>query len=162
MNISMWKGLVGLGALVACTAAIAFQTTVQVRLESTNDRRVSRQLDRQISKVRLIDRLSDSRCTAGTDWGYSGRTLWVDNGCRGVFEVRYRTDTGPGIGDGKRYVTLGTASSTRTRAWVGRNAKVVLSRKLSTKPCVRGSSWGYDGAYVWVSRGCRAQFLVSR
>ena len=156
---SNWKGFVGLGALAVCTAAIAYQTTVQVKLESTNDRRVSRQMDRQISRVKLIDRLSDTSCTAGRDWGYSGRTLWVDNGCRGVFEVEYRTGTGND--NPRRYITLGSNTNARKRAWVGRNVRVELVRKLSNKACVRGSTWGYDSGYVWVKRGCRAQFSVT-
>ena len=159
MNNPQWKNLAGLGALLACTAAVAYQTTVQVRLESTNDRRVSRQMDRQISKVRLIDRLSDARCTAGSDWGYSGRTLWVDNGCRGIFDVQFRTGTG--IDNPRRYITLGSSTNARKRAWVGRNVRVELVRKLSAKQCVRGSTWGYDGGYVWVKRGCRAQFSIA-
>lgn len=158
MNILNLKKLAGLGAISICTLAIAYQTTVQVRLESTNDRRVSKQMDRQISRVRLIDRLSDAGCTAGQDWGYSGRTLWVDNGCRGVFEVQYRS--GSGTDDRRKLVTLGSSTNSRKRAWVGRNVRIELVRKLSTKPCVRGSTWGYDGSYVWVKRGCRAQFSV--
>lgn len=159
MNKTTRKGLAALGALIACTAAIAYQTTVQVRLESTNGRRVSRQMDRQISQVRLTDRLSSNSCTAGSDWGYSGRTLWVDNGCRGVFEVRYRAGTG--VDERRKTLTLGTSTNARKRAWVGRNVRVELVRKLSAKPCVRGSTWGYDGTYLWVKRGCRAEFSVS-
>jgi len=35
---------------------------------------------------------------------------------------------------------------------------VSISRQLSSSPCIQGSTWGYDGSGVWVSRGCRAEF----
>jgi hypothetical protein len=146
--------------LIACSTAIAGQTTVQVRLESSDGRRASRQMDRQISRVRLLDRLSTKPCTAGQDWGYSGRTLWVDDGCRGVFEVQFRSGTG--TDERRRTVTLGDSNNSRKRVWVGRNARIQLVRTLSKNRCVRGSSWGYDGSYLWVRRGCRAQFAVYR
>ena len=37
---------------------------------------------------------------------------------------------------------------------------VQLVRQLSTSPCRRNESWGYDRNAIWVSRGCRAEFLV--
>ena len=40
-------------------------------------------------RVRLLDRLSDSPCTQGRSWGYNRHEIWVDNGCRAVFEVRW-------------------------------------------------------------------------
>ena len=38
---------------------------------------------------RLIDRMSDAPCSFGRSWGYNRREIWVDNGCRAVFEVRW-------------------------------------------------------------------------
>jgi hypothetical protein len=37
---------------------------------------------------------------------------------------------------------------------------VRLSRRLSDSPCVQGRSWGYDNSGVWVSNGCRAEFVT--
>jgi hypothetical protein len=37
---------------------------------------------------------------------------------------------------------------------------VRISRKLSDAPCVQGRTWGYDSRGVWVSEGCRAEFVV--
>jgi len=160
MNTKKLVGACVFGAIVASAFAQSKPTSVQVQLESTNGKRVSKQLDGQISRVTLLKRLSDEACTAGRDWGYSGRTLWVDDGCRGVFAVTYRDKNQD---DGKRRIlTLGNSTNSRKRVWVGTNARVELVRKLSTKPCVRGSTWGYSGSYIWVSRGCRAQFAVTR
>ena len=40
--------------------------------------------------VRLARQLSDATCREGSSWGYDQRGIWVDRGCRGVFEVRGR------------------------------------------------------------------------
>lgn len=40
------------------------------------------------------------------------------------------------------------------------NGKVRLLRQLSRSPCIEGRSWGAQRDGVWVSDGCRGQFLV--
>lgn len=40
--------------------------------------------------VRLIRQRSDSPCIFGRTWGYDGRGVWVDRGCRADFAVGYR------------------------------------------------------------------------
>ncbi len=40
--------------------------------------------------------------------------------------------------------------------------QVTMDRQISGSPCVRGSTWGVDGRGLWVDRGCRANFLISR
>lgn len=37
---------------------------------------------------------------------------------------------------------------------------VRLNRQLSDSPCVQGRSWGYDNSGIWVSNGCRAEFVT--
>ncbi len=37
---------------------------------------------------------------------------------------------------------------------------VRISRQLSDSPCIQGRSWGYDNSGVWVSNGCRAEFVA--
>ncbi len=39
---------------------------------------------------------------------------------------------------------------------------VRISRQLSNASCIQGRSWGYDGSGVWVSNGCRAEFVVGQ
>jgi hypothetical protein len=42
-------------------------------------------------------------------------------------------------------------------------ARVALSRQLSRTACVEGRTWGRDGRNaVWVSNGCRAEFIIER
>lgn len=37
--------------------------------------------------VELADQTSEAACIEGRTWGYDGRSLWVDRGCAGEFEV---------------------------------------------------------------------------
>ncbi|GAA3917750.1 DUF3011 domain-containing protein [Luteimonas lutimaris] len=39
---------------------------------------------------------------------------------------------------------------------------VQLERQLSKAACIQGSSWGYDSRGVWVSNGCRGEFVTGR
>lgn len=40
------------------------------------------------SRVRLKRQLSNSGCWEGNTWGYDRNGIWVDRGCRAVFEIR--------------------------------------------------------------------------
>jgi hypothetical protein len=35
-----------------------------------------------------------------------------------------------------------------------------VARQYSGSPCIYGRSWGYERNYIWVDRGCRADFWV--
>ena len=59
-----------------------------LRCESDKERRSTCEIPRG-ARVRLVDRLSKAQCTFGRTWGYSRHELWVDDGCRAVFEVRW-------------------------------------------------------------------------
>lgn len=43
-----------------------------------------------------------------------------------------------------------------------RGDEVRLEQRFSKASCSRGRSWGLDRRGIWVDRGCRADFLVSR
>jgi hypothetical protein len=47
-------------------------------------------------RVRLVRKLSSNPCTEGRSWGFDRRGVWVDDGCRAVFEVAYRGNSGGG------------------------------------------------------------------
>lgn len=78
--------LAAFGALVIAAAPAARAQSSQVRCESyehrTNYCRIGRHGD-----VRIVQRLSDSKCHEGSDWGVQGDQIWVTDGCRAVFEV---------------------------------------------------------------------------
>jgi hypothetical protein len=58
----------------------------------------------KIKSVYLSDRRSKAKCREGRDWGYDRKGIWVMNGCRAVFEVRYkRSRNDYGYRDRDRY-----------------------------------------------------------
>ena len=68
-----------------------------VRVESEDGRRKEKRVDTR-GGVRLVRQLSDRPCTYGRSWGYDRDSIWVDRGCRGVFEVGGRNGNGYGYG----------------------------------------------------------------
>jgi Protein of unknown function (DUF3011) len=46
------------------------------------------------------------------------------------------------------------------RCYVGLARNVYLVENLSAAGCYQGSSYGFDGTYIWVTNGCRGDFLV--
>jgi hypothetical protein len=127
--------------------------------------------------VRLVRQRSGSACVEGRSWGYDRRGIWVDRGCRADFEVgdRYRDrDYGRGRGRdrendrdrdrGRTTQTFYCESGDMKRHWCseGINGSVRLVRQRSDAACVFGRTWGQDRNGVWVDRGCRADFEVTR
>lgn len=60
-----------------------------IRCESQDGRRDVCGLPFRARSVALSRQLSDTTCRQGTNWGWSGDTVWVDNGCRAEFVARY-------------------------------------------------------------------------
>lgn len=174
------KGLAAIGLLAfTALAAYAAQDRREIRIESTDDRRVTRKVDHN-GRVRLVRRLSDAPCIEGRTWGYDRSSIWVDDGCRAVFEYetgyrdnrdrntggildRIRIDDIFGINrrSSERTQTVRVESDgDRTYRRVDTSGGVRLVRRLSDAPCVQGRSWGYDRNGIWVDDGCRAEFEV--
>ena len=136
--------------------------------------------------MRIVRRLSDSPCVRGRDWGFDSSRIWVDNGCRAVFEYgagygdgrygrddRYRRDDrydGNGRYDDRDYndrymqgnyrrVVVSSNNGRRVYRHI-ENCGVELLRTLSDHDCRRGRTWGYDPDGIWVDDGCRAEFAV--
>lgn len=42
---------------------------------------------RPVSDARLVQQTSTAKCEEGVDWGWAMSTIWIDNGCEGVFRV---------------------------------------------------------------------------
>lgn len=59
-----------------------------VRCESTKDRRTTCAIGDN-TRVELVRQLSEADCRKGDTWGTNSNSIWVDNGCRGDFRVRY-------------------------------------------------------------------------
>lgn len=145
------------------------------RCES-RDRRTTRCPTRGY-RVQLIRQFSDMACVRGRTWGQDGYGVWVTNGCRALFRFDDRgnwggnnnngwnnngwNNGGHSGGDFVRCESRDNRSRTCAMS-VGRNNGIRLVRQLSDTPCIEGRNWGVSRNGVWVSGGCRAEFVVSR
>ena len=110
--------------------------------------------------VRIAKQRSKHACALGRDWGYDETGVWVDHGCRAEFTVS-TAGMPPMTSAGSRPVIL-CESNDGHRGYCQADTTwgVTLSRKLSDANCIRGETWGYDANGIWVTRGCRAEFLL--
>ncbi len=110
--------------------------------------------------VQLVRQISNSECVRGDDWGFDENGIWVDNGCRAEFvlggDPRFTLRTTPA---GARVLCESQNEATQ-RCAADTYYGVTLARQISNSICVRGVTWGYDAAGIWVTRGCRAEFVL--
>ena len=128
--------------------------------------------------VQVVRQISQTPCRFGEQWGYDGKGIWVAGGCRAEFAVR--SEPVPKV----QVVTTTPVPATRTETHVvtqtldpptllceSQNNKrahcrtdirygVVLHRQISQNSCVRDRTWGVDPDGIWVTDGCRGEFLL--
>lgn len=108
-------------------------------------------------RARLQQQLSNTRCVENANFGVRNGSLWVNNGCRGVFLVQ----RGGWNGGNNDYSVTCSSTSNRytTCAWDARNGSPRLLQQLSNDSCREGYSWGYSQRTgLWVNHGCRGRF----
>lgn len=134
--------------------------------ESRNDRYVECPAGFR-GPVELVEQYSSSQCIEGRSWGRTRGGVWVDRGCRARFESYYGGGQGGNHGGGYwepegDYTIECESKDNRYRAcsWDWNSGTPYLLDQLSSSPCVRGRSWGYDARQrvLWVDQGCRAVF----
>ena len=76
-------GIVGTGFAVLGWAG--YFGLSRVTVESKSGRRSEVRVS-TAGHVRLVKQLSDAACTQGKSWGFTDRIIWVDHGCRAIFE----------------------------------------------------------------------------
>lgn len=132
-----------------------------LRCESRGNKiqRCNVRTDNRVELLRVIG----GRCSKGRDWGFTANQIWVSGGCRAEFGYGYANNGG--------YPTPlpqpvdDYAGTLRCESWnykyqqcnVPTNNRVELTRKIAGK-CNAGRQWGYTGDYIWVDKGCRAEF----
>lgn len=132
-----------------------------LRCESRNNKlqRCNVRTDNRVDLIRVIR----GRCSKGRDWGFTANQIWVSGGCRAEFGYGYANNGG--------YPTPlpqpidDYAGTLRCESWsykyqqcnVPTNNRVDLTRKIAGK-CNAGRQWGYTGDFIWVDKGCRAEF----
>jgi hypothetical protein len=79
------------------------------------------------------------------------------------FTTRDDDDMDNGIGTGTgatTRVTCESKSTERQECRIPRGARVRLARQISQNPCRRNDTFGVGDGYLWVDKGCRAEFEV--
>lgn len=59
-----------------------------IRCESDRSRRKECPIPTN-ARVEVFDQLSNTACVQRRNWGYTSNAIWVDDGCRAVFEVTW-------------------------------------------------------------------------
>jgi hypothetical protein len=136
---------------------------VSVRCESVDGRFKTCGND-LVGRVQLQRQLSSIRCVEDSNYGLRNGSIWVNGGCRGLFQARSRPGNGgPGHGGPGNSTYTVTCSSLQghraTCAWDGRRGVPRMLQQLSDQACTQGRSWGYSARTgLWVDQGCRARF----
>lgn len=129
----------------------------RITCESIDERR--RECSSGAGEVRLLRQFSNAPCIEGRTWGRSPYGIWVDEGCRGEFELRPRREQGHG-GWGRADRVLCESHDERYEECPTGPGEVRLLRQLSNSDCVAGRNWGRSAQGIWVNDGCRAVFAV--
>lgn len=114
--------------------------------------------------VHLSRQLSKHGCMEGKDWGYTSNGIWVDRGCRAEFIVGPGPLTG-GMTSGipSNYhgsVVCESVNNVRHRCNADTRFGVQIGRQMSDNNCILNRTWGWDSRGIWVSKGCRAEFIL--
>ena len=120
--------------------------------------------------ARLVRQDSKTTCIRGRNWDMDRGGLWVNDGCRGIFQEargwggggRPDWDDRPGWGGDDRVVSCGSVDNRRAfcRAPIGRGAR--LLNQDSKASCREGYTYGFTRDGIWVDRGCRGRFSTGR
>ena len=132
--------------VLASTAAFSQET---VRCESINNRIADCQVGTGF--VTLARQLSDNKCIYGTSWGYKDGKIWVKEGCRAEFNFTERT-----------MLTCESLNGEPGLCFANTSEGVRLVRRISDSKCDFGRDWGWDSNGIWVTNGCRAEFVLER
>lgn len=132
-----------------------------IRCESSNNR--ERVCQTGWHKAQLVRQLSTTQCVEGRNWSSRNGQVRVTDGCRAEF--RAAGGQGPGWNNGggnQQGVVRCESNDNRQRSCQTGWRSATLARQLSKTQCVEGSNWGSRNNQVWVSGGCRAEFVQGR
>ncbi len=137
-----------------------YQGTIRCESRNNNTQRCNVRTDNRVDLQRVIG----GRCSKGRDWGFTANQIWVSGGCRAEFAYGYANDGG-GYPTPLPQPVDDYAGTLNCESWsykyqqcnVRTNDRVELVRKIAGK-CNAGRQWGYTGEYIWVDKGCRAEF----
>ena len=73
----------------------------------------------------------------------------------------FSTDSTLRHASAQQLVTCESMNGSRQICGVNTAGGVSINRQLSGTSCIQGRNWGYTRSAIWVSNGCRAQFVVN-
>ena len=137
-----------------------YQGTIRCESRNNNTQRCNVRTDNRVD----VQRVLGGRCSKGRDWGFTATQIWVSGGCRAEFAYGY-ANNGGGYPTPLPQPVEDYAGTLNCESWnyayqqcnVPTNNRVELTRKIAGK-CNAGRQWGYTGDYIWVDKGCRAEF----
>ena len=134
-------------------------TTTKILCESVDGSRRHCMADTS-GGVRLTKRLSKSGCDFKSDWGFDRNGVWVAHGCRAEFEV---TSENRMVAQSMSDVLLLCESENGRKKYCRADTRlgVEIFKQISDSECILNRTWGYDSGGVWVTSGCRAEFLLN-
>lgn len=114
------------------------------------------------SGVVLQQQLSKANCVRDESWGIDPDhdIIWVDHGCRAEFVLGRKTEPAPVRTPLDSVVVCESENRRRKDCKADTTAGVQIVRSLSDSACGFGHEWGYDANGIWVTKGCRAEFVV--
>ena len=118
-------------------------------------------MDGDIVSLKLVDKLSNASCDR--EYGVKGRRIWVDDGCRAIFEVKVALREYGRSTFGDEIVRLECASYKRKEnqcALSGDIKRVELLDRKSSADCDEGDEWWFEDGSIFVDDGCRGLFEV--
>jgi hypothetical protein len=133
--------------------------TIRCESRKNNTQRCNVRTDNRVDLQRVIS----GRCSKGRDWGFTANQIWVSGGCRAEFAYGYANNGGyptplpQPVDDYAGTLSCESWSYKYQQCNVRTNDRVDLVRKIAGK-CNAGRQWGYTGDYIWVDKGCRAEF----
>ena len=112
--------------------------------------------------VVLHRQLSKTTCLQDESWGIEPDhdKIWVDFGCRAEFLLGRLTEPIEPSPVLDSPVVCESEDGRRRNCKADTTAGVQIVRSLGDKACAFGREWGYDADGIWVTKGCRAEFVV--
>jgi hypothetical protein len=104
----------------------------------------------------ITQQLSKKSCREGITWGQRQGMVWVNKGCRARFGEDASSYWGQGSG---RRATCESKDGRYRECPVNFTGRAQVSRQLSSSACIYNRDWGQRFGMIWVSNGCRAEFI---
>lgn len=107
-------------------------------------------------RARLVKRKSDAPCVEGRSWGQRRDRVWVDNGCRAMFEV---VRGGGGGGGAGQQIDCRSQNDRYQECALRKGYEARIVRDYTGR-CRKDSTWGTRPGVLWVTNGCQGRFQI--